>query len=75
MYVGSTIQGDGDCDRKEGKAHDTDWIDSVKKNNWNTVRQEGMMRETGDDVLKTAAMTTKHRQPEVAETRMLRFSL
>ena len=32
------------------------------------------MRETGDDVLKTAAMTTKHyRRPEVEETRKLRF--
>ena len=32
------------------------------------------MRETGDDVLKTTAMTKKHyRQLEVAETRMLRF--
>ena len=48
----------------------------MKKNDWNTVLKEGMMRETGDDVLRTAAMTKKHyRQLEVAETRMLRFSL
>ena len=48
----------------------------MKKNDWNTVLQEGMMRETGDDVVNTAAMTTKHyRQLEVAETRMLRFPL
>ena len=51
-------------------------MESVKKNDWNTVLKEGMMRETGDDVLKTTAMTKKHyRQLEVAETRMLRFSL
>ena len=51
-------------------------MESVKKNDWNTVLEEGIMLQTGNDVLKTAAMTKKHyRQLEVAETRMLRFSL
>ena len=48
----------------------------MKKNDCNTVLLEGMMRETGDAVLKTSAMKKKHyRQLEEAETRMLRFSL
>ena len=35
-------------------------MESVEKHDWNTVLQEGMMHETGDDVLNTAAIANKH---------------
>ena len=43
-----------------GNEHGTGWMESVEKNDWNTVLQEGMMHETGDDVLNTAAIANKH---------------